>query len=188
MSLRGAIQFVVFIFSDTIDLHDMCSIGKYIRCGTVDNVVGGIPGQCITAGYVENNKYDCFDRSDEYPFGQKKVDSWSNISINYCDVDEPRWRNMGFVKGFNCTRHGETKCVPDWCEPRNVAAVAGITCDEIEGVTVYNNDLCGNFTFWNNLKCPDGDWKRWRCQGSNPGQCVSEPGKYRVKYLKIFWV
>ena len=148
--------------------------------------MGGIPGQCINNALLQNNIYECFDRSDEHPFGPLKEDFWSNININYCDIDEPKFTNLGYKKGFNCTRHGETQCVPDWCNPE---ANAGITCDEFGGVSTLNKDLCGNFTFWNSIKCPKlGEPGPWRCQGSNPGQCVPTPGKYGIKYLKIFWV
>ena len=89
--------------------------------------------------------YDCFDRSDEIPFDKVKESFWFDVTLKSC------YDQSGF-KGFECTRKNITKCVTDWCSDFHVA-VSAETCDEINGRSVKDEKVCGNYTLWQNYPC-----------------------------------
>ena len=126
------------------------------RCGR-ESIKEGIPGQCTPHLHILNNMYECFDRSDEVPFKIEKIEDWSNITLKECQFK---------YKGFLCTKNNVTKCIPlnaqghrftvaSWCMwPDSATGTTLPTCDEIDGMSIGNEILCGNYTFWENVPCP----------------------------------
>ena len=122
------------------------------RCGhDYNNVKEGIPGQCINDNYFNNNLYECLDRSDEIPFNSIKEDFWFAINLKPCN----NWCG-GTPNCYECTRNNVTRCIDGWCNNNvddHTFYDTGETCDEINGKSILDKKLCGNYTFWQNVPC-----------------------------------
>ena len=134
---------------------------EFIFCDYSLNVTSG---QCLKQNKYGDNKYDCWDRSDEQPFKEKEELSASLLTkISECKDAEGN-------PGFKCSLW-RGKCLPKavWCIPNSPFSCP----EELGAYTTSEPTVCGDYQFWSGHTCwykGYGDGKR--CTGRGSGQCV----------------
>ena len=139
------------------------------------NSTGGFPGQCIpTSEAGEGTSYKCFDRSDEDPYQGSKQRLNLTKLLKDCKTKDGS-------PGLTCSgRKGGCLKMNRWC-----LSGKAVSCQELGGRLSYDKELCGQFDFWQNKPCREGES---RCRGRNSGQCRSlgkcEDGSHEIQAAK----
>lgn len=159
-----------------------------LYCGKVFTACKGhFPGQCIPNNAINNNVYDCLDRSDEYVerLGESNVEA--DIDYNQsakCYVPR-RLANLPdstsfYGPGMRCG--AKQLCIPFslWCRNWNILREtvyqSNYWDDKIwpqDCPLINDKVLCSNNTFWKNQNRPMSNYCEFHCKGTYPGQCIS---------------
>ena len=132
--------------------------------------------QCVLTGQKNDKIFNCVNRADENPFSTHDKTNSTTLDLSAiltsCTTSKGNVNFRPGILGLRCPNRyfGPDECAPlwIWCK-RNLLP---FFCDYGEtGFLTFDQKICSNASFWQQHTCGYSHHKR--CNGTNPGRCVS---------------